>query len=271
MIINRNTQLGLMYWDREVAMEYLDHGKILLDQLKENDEQKESGSSLLYNSSDELYSEIIKRLGYIPENKGTEFYTIKNPHPKYYLIQKSVLDYSKLIRISDNFSCVIFNKIKEGEHVYLLGKSEFFRFVKFNGVIKGMYWDRQNKIAFEVGFHLEKDRFYYPNIHEKIFDKIIQLITYVELGEIEVVLLESGRNNGKTKKNGKVTNHSEFNVYIVDSSWNKLIIRSEGFAVVGHFRLQPCGINHIDRKLIWIDAFEKHGYKRRPKAEIIHN
>lgn len=32
-----------------------------------------------------------------------------------------------------------------------------------------------------------------------------------------------------------------------------------------------CGVNMSDRKLIWIDAFEKQGYKRKPKARILND
>ncbi len=99
----------------------------------------------------------------------------------------------------------------------------------------------------------------------------MKIMIFIELGDIEIVEILKGRNNGKPKSNGKITNTSEYTVYVVDSSWNKLIIRTDGFAVMGHFRLQPCGINFSDRKLIWINAFEKHGYKRSPKAKILHD
>lgn len=270
MIINRNTQLGLMFWDNDMMLEYCDHSKKCLKDMAEY-EGIDTSTEPEKTSGDDLFQEISSRIGYNIENKGAEFYTIKNPKTHNFLIQKPVLDYSALIKIKENFSCVVFKNIREGEHLYLLGKSEFFRFVKFNGVIRGMYWNRESKIAFEIGLHLEKDRYYYPHLYSDEFYRLLKLMTYVEIGEVEVVIIEAGRNNGKTKKNGKVTNQSEFTVYVVDSTWNKFIIRTEGFGVIGHFRLQPCGVNHIDRKLIWIDAFEKHGYKRRPKAKILES
>jgi hypothetical protein len=142
--------------------------------------------------------------------------------------------------------------------------------VKFNKAIRGCYWDREKHIAFEVGFDLELDKYFAPFAYEAEWLRVIKLMIFVELGDIEVEFIEKGRNNKKPKKEGKITNDSEYNVYVVDSSWNKLIIRTDGFAVRGHFRLQPCGEGMKDRKLIWIDAFEKHGYKRTPRAKIIH-
>ena len=97
---------------------------------------------------------------------------------------------------------------------------------------------------------------------------IMQLLSFVELSDIEVTLLNPMKNNGRHKRDGKITNNSPKTVYVVDSSWNKIVMRTDGFAVRGHFRLQPCGPGRMDRKLIWIDAFEKHGYKRKPTAEI---
>ena len=39
-------------------------------------------------------------------------------------------------------------------------------------------------------------------------------------------------------------------------------IRTESFKVTGHWRFQPCGVGMLERKLIWIDTFEKSGYVR---------
>lgn len=195
---------------------------------------------------------------------------IDNKNSKLYLICDGVEKCSKMIRIGDNFSSKALRNISFGKHTYLLGKDEVCRFFCAPGAIKGVFWRRSTKSAFEFGFDISDDGYYFTGKNVELFNKITKIITFVELGDVEVVMLEKGRNNGKSKKGGKVTNGSNFTVYVVDSSWNQLIIRTDGFAVMGHFRLQPCGSGLIDRKLIWINAFEKHGYKRRPKAEIIH-
>jgi hypothetical protein len=51
----------------------------------------------------------------------------------------------------------------------------------------------------------------------------------------------------------------------LDSTWFTTIVRSEGFKVGGHFRMQPFGKNLSDRKLIWISPFDKNGYTRKAK------
>lgn len=196
---------------------------------------------------------------------------VSNKESKLYLICNGVEACSKMIKIGDNFSSKALRNIPFGKHTYLLGKDEMTRFICVHGAIIGFYWDRKQKIVMEYGFDLTGDDYYFDERHADQFNKIAKIITFVELGDIDVEIIEKGRNNGKPKAAGKVANTSEFTVYVVDSSWNKLIIRTEGFAVMGHFRLQPCGAGLIDRKLIWINAFEKHGYKRQPKAKIIHN
>lgn len=278
MIISKNSQLGLMLWDREMLLQYLEDSKKTIkrevewiDQAISRHEENpdDEGLEVQTNDGDLMFKEIGKRLAYNPELVGSEFYTVRHPKPYLYLIQPTVEKCAAMIRIKDNFSCVVFNKIKDGEHVYLLGKNEFIRFVKFNNAIRGSFWNREKQIAFEIGFLLDDDRYYFPTVYKDEFNRIVRLVTFVAIGDVEIEVIEKSRNNGKTKKAGKITNSSEFNVYVVDSSWNKIIIRTEGFAVRGHFRLQPCGEGFKDRKLIWVDAFEKHGYKRQPKAKIV--
>ena len=280
MVISRNSQLGLMLLDRNILAEYCVHAQNFLKDLSKevaatpDSEFEEDGRYNLkakqWNEGDELFKEIGERLAYKPELKGSEFYTIQNPNPYYYLILSGVEKCASKIRLKENFSCSIFNRVKDGEHVYLLGKDEVYRFVKHRGAIRSFYWDRGREIAFEFGMHLEKDKYYFPHTNEEEFNRLVRLMTFVEIGDTEIILLEKGKNNGKSKKDGKITNTSDNNVYVVDASWNQIIIRTDGFAVMGHYRLQPCGTGLADRKLIWIAAFEKHGYKRHPKAKILN-
>jgi hypothetical protein len=66
--------------------------------------------------------------------------------------------------------------------------------------------------------------------------------------------------NGITYKN-----FNKKGITILDSTWFTTIVRTEGFKVNGHLRLQPCGAGRTERKLIYIETFEKHGYVRKAK------
>jgi hypothetical protein len=267
MKIKADSQLGLHIGDLAIMRE-------LLADLKRSIEMEKSvpakEGDLPTRDGAELFKSISKRLGY---NTGSEFYDTKpkRRNPKTYLIQPSVHACAEAINIKENFSCLFLNRISDGEHIYLLGVDCFFMFAKFNQAIRGCFWDRSIRTAFEVGFDLRNDLYYSPAAFPTAFNKIVRLMTFVELGEVEIEIIEAGRNNGKARKAVKITNESDYTVYVVDSSWNKLIVRTDGFPVRGHFRLQPCGEGMRDRKLIWIDAFEKHGYVRKPKAEIINS
>jgi hypothetical protein len=63
-------------------------------------------------------------------------------------------------------------------------------------------------------------------------------------------------------------NKTQSDINIVDLTWFTTLIKSDGFKVRGHFRLQPCGEGMKDRKLIWINEFQKEGYNR--EAKILH-
>lgn len=314
MVISRNSQLGLMMDDTDIAVEFLqsmiDRLKMKQDTLKKvhelvKDELNEELTNInellgkIDSGEIEMSEEQVKaflntvnehksQLGELPTNEKirhriNEIFTnsyekeskwlnfIDNKDSKLYLICNGVEMCSKMIRIGDNFSSKALRNIHFGKHTYLLGKNEMCRFLCYQGAIKGVYWNRESKITFEFGFDLTSDDYYFDEDFSEQFNRVAKIITFVELGDIDIIMLEKGRNNGKLKSDGKVTNTSEYTVYVVDSSWNKLIIRTAGFAVMGHFRLQPCGAGLIDRKLIWINAFEKHGYKRQPKASILNN
>lgn len=158
--------------------------------------------------------------------------------------------------------------VQLGKHTYLMGKNEFCRFINKGDKIFGVYWNRLTDVAFSYIYNLEQNECQFPPCYREEFTKITQLITFIELGDIEIVYLKPRQNNNK-KKEEKIHNSTNYTVYVVDSTWNQMLIRTDGFAVRGHFRLQPCGLAMKDRKLIWISAFEKNGYTRRPKAEIL--
>jgi len=64
-------------------------------------------------------------------------------------------------------------------------------------------------------------------------------------------------------------NKTKSEITIVDSTWFTTLVKSDGFKVRGHFRLQPCGEGNKSRKLIWVSDFEKEGYTRKAKIESV--
>ena len=74
-------------------------------------------------------------------------------------------------------------------------------------------------------------------------------------------------------KSDVIENKSGLRIKYIDSRWLREIIRTEGFKVRGHFRLQPMKDEDGEwtRKLIYINEFEKHGYHRRALRELSNN
>lgn len=63
----------------------------------------------------------------------------------------------------------------------------------------------------------------------------------------------------------KYLNETNRKIEILDSTWFTTIVRSDGFKVRGHFRMQPYGEGMTQKKLIWISDFEKSGYTKQAK------
>ncbi|GAC1385853.1 MAG: hypothetical protein NVSMB45_15100 [Ginsengibacter sp.] len=292
MVISKNSQLGLRFSNIEVKKEFLlsmqrwheqemlnlnlkiEKVKALKDG-EESDFDFNSESQLIQKHKDSVLVKDKVELALQNALKGEpakSVYSklIEDSDSKYFFICDSVYEAAKLIKVSSGFTGRTLKDIEFGKYTYLMGKNRMVRFVVHIGVIMGFYYDDKNNRLFNFFIELEEGGYDYEEEFEKEFSTVMQILTFVELGDIEVKTLEAGRNNGGKKNVDKVTNTSKNTVYVVDSSWNQLIIRTTGFAVRGHFKLQPCGKGLIDRKLIWVNAFEKHGYTRKPKASIIH-
>lgn len=95
---------------------------------------------------------------------------------------------------------------------------------------------------------------------------ILCLLFLMDYAEHEVKYVHSGNKKEKIgSRNEKVFNSSSLKVECIDSNWFTTIIRSDGFSVKGHFRMQPYGEKLKYRKLIWINDFEKTGYTKKAK------
>lgn len=107
--------------------------------------------------------------------------------------------------------------------------------------------------------HLEQKDYVFID-HEK---EIWQMMLFFQYAMVKTKYL-APKNKIGTKKNGYY-NNTPSGLTIVDTNWNTNIVVTGGVGVKGHFRLQPCGTERKNVKLIWIDAFKKNGYKKIAK------
>jgi hypothetical protein len=203
---------------------------------------QQSFFNALHLSHDSLQKALTKDSDYIYSNlkysKGV-ILTIDGGHC-FYSIDTINRTFTAIIVFDKDpvfgfFNKPINSKDDDSATKYYLGK----KFEHFN--------DNQEAIE-------ELNRFLYTVFHIPLFR------TFADHDVISI----SGQSKGKLNKiNYKNRNNHSINV--LDSTWYTSIARTEGFMVSGHLRMQACGAGLTERKLIYIDSFEKHGYIRKAK------
>jgi len=95
-----------------------------------------------------------------------------------------------------------------------------------------------------------------------------RLLCFFFFSKNEERIVNAGKSYGTKKQHDALSNDLDVPVTIINSNWNVTSIRTDGFAVSGHFRLQPCGVRNEDRKMIFIEPFMKNGYIRKATNEL---
>lgn len=97
---------------------------------------------------------------------------------------------------------------------------------------------------------------------ELIQQHILSLVLVAMFATYAEVEIKELLPNVKVKDStGKYLNETLNNITYLDSKWFTTLVKSDGFLVSGHFRLQPKKKDGAwTKELIWIDSFEKEGY-----------
>lgn len=187
---------------------------------------------------------------------------------KHYYVCKPVIEIAQKIKIKGEADFSFLSPIANGRRQWSYD-NHFFRWIKTdeNIIVLAATMNAGNHMNFAffrfslLEEFVVRDEDEYTDRNHALF---LQLLTFIELTDAEEVLVPPGRKNGTRKSVDGLKNDETFPVTIINSNWNKAIIRTEGFMVSGHLRLQPCGEGRLKRKLIFIMPFEKHGYLRKP-------
>lgn len=257
MRVNKQNQLGLNF-PKEVRDKFFEiQSQTVFSRFKE----LASGD---VEMDDSLKSAVEQWRWILSDEKNTNL-----------LFTKTALDVCDNIKIGKFKPSIL--KIKSAKKLTLLIDSKSFYRITMSGdeifalyvTVNGNYWEY---VAFKI--HPNKDLVFYKSnyttdsdvyMNDDVFVKFLKMIIFTEYSDIkEEILLKPNHKHG-TRKQGKYLNESDKNFTIVDSTWNKVIVRSDGFGVSGHFRLQPFGANREDRKLIYISEYLKNGYVRGAK------
>lgn len=277
MKLNPNTQLGL-----NISKEMVDN--IVALQCKEFiskalDPQTQVAAIVQFIEmfSTEMVWEgrlkdIIGQMGITPN-------ALHIPKNTNYLLTSTAIELAGRIKIDeDKFDVRFLSKVKSKKITFLLGKGCFIRYIKRSNEIFAVRvtatpMEDGSKYVHYCSFKINTQSgriIYIDRIEDPLkddnFRQFIQLLIFTELSELEVVVIPA---KSKTVYKGdKYVNDDRQSVTVVDSTWNKMIIRTEGFKVRGHFRLQAAGKNWQDRKLVYVDEFQKEGYIRHPKKTM---
>lgn len=284
MKLNSKSQLGLNITGKMVGaiIEFQKNGVSYKEASEENKAVARKWFTELF------YKEISNKvsraeLTSIIENGGGRMGWLGEMKTESYLIAQTAIELAKRIKIDeDKFDVKFLSKIRDKKITFLLGKDVFIRYVKRGNLIfairvnsvdiKGM-GQYISYVSFMIDTetgdinYADKSDALLTDEHFKFF---VQLLVFTELSKLEIKILEPRQKFG-TRKLGKYINESNQNVTIVDSVWNKMIVRTEGFGVRGHWRFQKCGKNFSEVEYIFIEEFRKNGYVRMPKKETITN
>jgi hypothetical protein len=122
------------------------------------------------------------------------------------------------------------------------------------------YWVKNTAINDKTSFNNDEK-------YQIALSTVCELFTFLifkKYAQIETKIIHPGQKLKGAKKSDNIKSNLPHNIKILDSTWFTNIIKTEGFGVSGHFRLQPCKKDgEWTRELIWINDFQKNGYTRK--------
>lgn len=196
------------------------------------------------------------------------WHSLVSPAVENYLLTETAQEVVRNIKVGEAFDVEILRKLPAKQ-------VQFFNFLLGQDRVIKCTWSNDFLVVIDLsrhednkGLHCESAVASLEGTAENFTTALagaIQCLIFLKLTEPEFIHLAAGKKHG-TRKQGHY-NATSFPVTIVDSTWNKYIVRAEGFGVSGHFRMQRHGKGNTDLKLTWIKPYQKHGYVRSPRAE----
>ena len=199
------------------------------------------------------------------------FTEILEPNVKSYLIRKTAMDMVERIKIDGSFDPKVLKKVPIQKAEIILNENQLYRYWFDGTVLRGIFIEKvKTYLGPEVRYHsftidpdtkLKSLNIYTDVKVSEAAERLWKLMIFLYFSEVQTVLLAP---NGKigTLSTERFKNELKCTFVVVDTTWNRISIRTTGFNVCGHFRLQACGKNREDRKLIFIEEFGKEGYIR---------
>jgi hypothetical protein len=210
-----------------------------------------------------------------------EAYTSDTPNN--YVISKHAQETVEQIKLDEPrnvVNMVIENADPDGA-TYLLNKFEFFRYfpIKDRGTDDMMcIWMKKELLKTTVmgedfddfyiryeSWRLSEGEIYHPvDDRLPVIVQFIKTMIFVKCSNVEAYEMKSGQKIRPPRMtDNKWINKSGTTVTLINADWNRMYIKTEGFSVRGHIRFQRHGKENKLIKIVYIDSYQKKGYKRK--------
>lgn len=192
---------------------------------------------------------------------------------KAYYITNTIHNLLSLIKIK-NYDWSIFKQIDK-KYTFIFTQSRLLR-VNFRDTSIDFFYlggTTEDKLSY-LQFYIDRKTGIASTEFRGLDDSAMKaecyrLLCFFFFSENDERIVNAGKSYGTRKQDDALSNDLNVPVTIVNSNWNITSIRTAGFNVSGHFRLQPCGPQFSDTKMIFIEPFKKHGYVRRATKELL--
>lgn len=120
---------------------------------------------------------------------------------------------------------------------------------------------------FDESIQKNKDKF--GGLFFEVVERMIKMIVFLHMTPVTYKFVEGGAKVGDFMKGTQIKNEMKSPFTFVNIDWNHITIRTEGFDVRGHWRLQRRGKNWSEVSLKFIQPYEKKGYIRKSHKELV--
>lgn len=201
-----------------------------------------------------------------------------------YYVTDSVLKSLSVIKVS-SFDWTIFKDVDTQKNTYIFNDNSCVRIYIHHDLIEFMnlkytfytkeerlkYKDKKNPghCMFTKLYVDRKTNEISSHFHSKtavgMQEKFYKLLMFFFFAQPEQRIVNGQKSYGSKKQPDALDNSTNFPVTIINSNWNITSIRTEGFEVSGHMRLQACGAGRKDHRFVFINPYKKNGYVRKAK------
>jgi hypothetical protein len=202
---------------------------------------------------------------------------------KAYYITNTVVDKLDMLKVTNKngrYDWTVFKNIADCKLTFIFKDNSLLRVFIHDQVVqfihcKHVFYNQEEKLKYKASGNTNFVQVFVNRITGELADnfyrltsddmeeRFYKLLCFFFLSENEEIIVNPGKSYGTKKQHDALSNDTNVPVTIVNSCWNITSIRTEGFDVRGHFRLQPCGPGLRDTKMIFIQPFKKEGYVRK--------